>query len=197
MLRYLKPLVVVAMLSPIVVLIVRGVTGTMGANPIERITHDTGSMALLSLVFTLSVTPIRRLTGWNGVIRFRRMLGLFAFAYASLHFLTYLVLDHFFDLATIVGDLTKRPYIMAGATGLVLMVPLAITSTTGWIRRLGGRSVAAAASPDVCRGDCRRRALLVAREGRHLGAAPLRDRGGVLLGVRAWYAWRNRRARPR
>jgi sulfoxide reductase heme-binding subunit YedZ len=138
--RYVKPLVFAAMLAPLVWLVARAFTGGLGANPIDRITDETGTMALRSIVLTLAVTPFRRVTGWNEVIRLRRMLGLFAFTYASLHFLTYIVLDQFFDWTAISGDLTKRPFIMAGFTAFVVMVPLAVTSTAGWIRRLGGRA---------------------------------------------------------
>jgi sulfoxide reductase heme-binding subunit YedZ len=112
----------------------------LGANPIETITHETGVWTLRFLLITLAVTPVRRITGWNEVIRFRRMLGLFAFFYASLHLLTYVWLDQFFDSASIVKDVAKRPFITAGFSGYVLLVPLALTSTAGMIRRLGGRT---------------------------------------------------------
>ena len=137
--RRLKPIVFVLCALPAAWLAVAGVAGKLGANPIDKITDETGTWTLRLLLATLAITPLRRLTGWNDVVRFRRMLGLFAFFYATLHLATYVVLDQFFDPASIVGDLTKRPFIMAGATGFALMLPLAITSTTGWIRRLGGR----------------------------------------------------------
>jgi len=111
----------------------------LGANPIETITKFTGSWALFILLASLSVTPLRKITGWNELIKFRRMLGLFAFCYALLHFSTFLVLDHFFDFARIAKDIVKRPYVTAGFTALVLMIPLAVTSTSGMIRRLGKR----------------------------------------------------------
>ena len=126
--RVVKPLVFAAMCAPLGLLVFRAFSGGLGANPIDRITDDTGTMALRSLVLTLAVTPVRRISGWNDVIKLRRMLGLFAFTYAALHFLTYIVLDQFFDWQTISGDLTKRPYIIAGFTGFVLMLPLAIPS---------------------------------------------------------------------
>lgn len=111
----------------------------LGANPIERITLQTGWWGLTLLVATLAITPLRRLTGWNGAVKLRRLLGLFAFFYVCLHFLTYLVLDHFFYWPTIVEDIVERPFITVGFTAFVLLVPLAITSTRGWIRRLGRR----------------------------------------------------------
>lgn len=113
--------------------------GTLGANPAEALQLGTGIWALRFLVITLAVTPIRRLTKWNGVIRYRRMLGLFAFFYAFLHLLTYAVLDRYFDLAGVWEDVAKRPFITAGMLAFVAMIPLAITSTKGWIRRLGRR----------------------------------------------------------
>src|SRR5205807_10048119 len=91
------------------------------------------------LLITLSITPVRRLLNLPDLIRFRRMLGLFAFFYGFLHFITYIWLDKFFDMSDIVKDVAKRPFITAGFTGFMLMVPLAITSTRGWVRRLGGR----------------------------------------------------------
>ena len=109
------------------------------ANPIEYITRFTGSWSLIILLASLAVTPLRRLTGWNEVIKLRRMLGLFAFGYAALHFSTYMVLDFFFDFAAIAKDILKRPYITVGFSALVLMIPLAVTSTAGMIRRLGKR----------------------------------------------------------
>jgi sulfoxide reductase heme-binding subunit YedZ len=126
-------------LIPAALLVWRAVADDLGANPIEAVTLSTGRWTLRFLLITLAVTPLRRLTGWNRAITFRRMFGLFAFFYASLHFATYMVIDQFFDWETIVEDITKRPFIMAGFAALVLLVPLALTSTKGWIRRLGRR----------------------------------------------------------
>lgn len=136
--RVLKAAVFVAAAMPFVLLIARAFTDGLGANPIDKVTDETGTWTLRFLLLTLAVTPLRRLTGWNEVIGLRRMLGLFAFFYASLHFCTYLVLDQFFAFDLIVKDVAKRPFITAGFTGFVLMVPLAVTSTARWIRRLGG-----------------------------------------------------------
>jgi sulfoxide reductase heme-binding subunit YedZ len=111
----------------------------LGANPIEYITRDTGDWTLRFLLITLAITPARALLRRPELIRFRRMLGLFAFFYGSLHFLTYLWLDKFFDWSDMARDVMKRPFITAGFTAFVLMTPLAATSTAGWIRRLGGR----------------------------------------------------------
>lgn len=105
-------------------------------NPIEFITRSTGTWTLVWLLATLAVTPLRRLAGWNVLQRFRRMLGLFAFFYAALHFTTYLWLDQFFDWHAIVKDIAKRPFITVGFAALLLMTPLAVTSTDGWLRRL-------------------------------------------------------------
>jgi sulfoxide reductase heme-binding subunit YedZ len=129
----------VAAVAPLTGLAFRGVGGELGANPIEVITHETGIWALRFLLITLAITPLRQLSGWRSLIGFRRMLGLFAFLYASLHFCTYLVLDQFFDFASIIEDIAKRTYITAGFAAFVLLVPLAATSTTAMIRRLGGR----------------------------------------------------------
>lgn len=116
----------------------------LGANPIEEITHRTGDWTIRLLLGALAVTPVRRLTGWNGIIRFRRTIGLLAFTYASLHFLTWVVLDQglFLQgdaLGYVLEDVAKRPYITVGFTAFVLLVPLAVTSTRGWVRRLGRR----------------------------------------------------------
>ncbi len=113
--------------------------GLLGANPIEVITHSTGDWILIFLLVTLSVTPVRKLTGQLWLIRYRRMFGLFAFFYAVLHFLTYIWLDKFFDVHAMWADVIKRRFITVGFTGFVLLIPLALTSTTGWIRRLGGK----------------------------------------------------------
>ncbi|HXW08871.1 MAG TPA: protein-methionine-sulfoxide reductase heme-binding subunit MsrQ [Vicinamibacterales bacterium] len=134
-----KPLVFAAALAPFLWLVVRALTGRLSVNPIEDVTLTTGIWALRFLLITLAITPVRRLTGWNALVQYRRMLGLFAFFYASLHFLTYVVLDQFFAIGFILGDIAKRPYITAGTVAFVLLVPLAITSTRGWIRRLGRR----------------------------------------------------------
>ena len=112
--------------------------GQLSANPLEDIRDTTGIWTLRFLIFTLAVTPLRRITGWHSLIRLRRMLGLFAFFHAVLHFVTYVWLDQFFAWDEMIADLTKRRFIMAGYVSFVLLVPLAITSTKHWIRRLGG-----------------------------------------------------------
>ncbi len=137
--RLQKPVVFAACLVPLGLLAWRAFTGGLGANPIEAITHATGDWTLRFLLITLAITPLRRLLRWNRVIGFRRMLGLFAFFYGVLHLFTYLWLDKFFAWADILHDIPKRPFITVGVAAFTLMVPLALTSTAGAIRRLGGR----------------------------------------------------------
>lgn len=137
--KFAKPAVFLASLAPLGMLLWRAAHNNLGANPIEFITHATGTWTLRFLILTLAVTPARKLLGMPQLIRFRRMLGLFAFFYGTLHFLTYFWLDKFFDFAEITKDIAKRPFITAGFTAFVLLIPLAITSTKGWIRRLGGK----------------------------------------------------------
>ena len=134
-----KPVIFAACLVPVSLIVADIFQGRLGANPIEEITHRTGDWTLIFLLVTLGVSPLRRLTGWGVVIQFRRMLGLFAFSYGLVHFSIYVVFDHFFDLAAILEDIVKRPYVTVGFTSLMLLVPLAITSTKGWVKRLGGR----------------------------------------------------------
>ena len=112
---------------------------SLGANPIEKITRITGYWTLTFLLISLTITPLRRFSGWNWLMRLRRMLGLFVFFYASLHFLTYLVLDQFFDWASIVNDIFKRPYITVGFPAFLLLVPLAVTSNNRMIKLMGGK----------------------------------------------------------
>src|SRR5262245_41355148 len=151
----LKPLIFAAALAPACGLVWAFFTDHLSANPLGDITNTTGDWALRFLCITLAITPLRRLSGWNGAIRLRRMLGLFAFFYGGLHFFTYVVLDRLAGLdspeanaswmvwralvATIGGDIYRRPFIAVGSAAFVLMTPLAVTSTSGMIRRLGGR----------------------------------------------------------
>lgn len=135
----LKALTFLLCLIPLARLGWLGLNDGLGANPIEFITRSTGTWTLVFLMITLSVTPLRRITGWNGLIRFRRMLGLFAFFYVCLHFTTYIWLDQFFDLAEIVKDVIKRPFITVGFACFVLLIPLAVTSTNAMQRRLKRR----------------------------------------------------------
>ncbi|HEY3302518.1 MAG TPA: protein-methionine-sulfoxide reductase heme-binding subunit MsrQ [Candidatus Binatia bacterium] len=116
-----------------------GYHGNLGANPIEVVTRSTGTWTLVFLLITLAITPLRKLTGWNELIKFRRMLGLCAFFYACLHFTTYAWLDQFFDVAAIVKDVAKQPFITVGFASFVLLIPLAVTSTGAMVRRLGKR----------------------------------------------------------
>jgi methionine sulfoxide reductase heme-binding subunit len=137
--RVLKFLVFVLCVLPGAWLVGRALTGGLSANPVEDITRTTGIWSLRLLLVSLAVTPVRRVTGWNAVIGVRRMLGLFAFGYVCLHLATYVVFDHVFDPRTILEDIAKRRYITAGFAAFLLLVPLAVTSTAGWIARLGGR----------------------------------------------------------
>ena len=139
MIRALKVVVYLLCLVPFLLLVWGLVTADLGTNPVERITHTTGDWTLRFLVLTLCITPLRKLTGWNQAIRFRRMLGLFAFFYGCLHFTIYVLSIASLNVSEIANDIAKRPYITVGFTGFVAMIPLAITSTKKWIARLGGR----------------------------------------------------------
>ncbi|HJV87824.1 MAG TPA: protein-methionine-sulfoxide reductase heme-binding subunit MsrQ [Noviherbaspirillum sp.] len=135
----IKTVIFVAALLPFTRLVLFAFTDRLGANPIEFITRNTGDWTLYFLCFTLAVTPLRRLSKWHWLIKLRRMLGLFAFFYATLHFTTFFWFDHFFDVDEMLRDVAKRPFITVGFTAFLLLLPLAITSTNGMIRRLGGK----------------------------------------------------------
>jgi sulfoxide reductase heme-binding subunit YedZ len=144
--RALKPALFVAAALPFALLAGRlylVYTGAhpdlLGAEPVERLEHATGQWALRFVALTLAVTPLRRLTGWNGLAAYRRMLGLFAFFYATTHLAVYAGLDLELELGEVAAEIVKRPYITLGMLSWLALVPLAVTSTTGWIRRLGGR----------------------------------------------------------
>jgi methionine sulfoxide reductase heme-binding subunit len=138
-LRWAKVAVFVAAWYPLARIVFFGMTDRLGANPIEFITRSTGLWTLVFLCITLTVTPLRRLTGWNALLRFRRMLGLYAFFYAALHFTTYIWFDKWFDVAAMLKDVGKRPFITVGFAAFVLLIPLAVTSTKAMVRRLGRR----------------------------------------------------------
>jgi len=188
-----QAVLVIAAAAPLAGLIVRAAGGEL-ADPVEDITHLTGEWALRLLLACLAVTPLRRLFGWRGLAPFRRTLGLLAFGYALLHFATYVALDLGFDFATLAEDVGERLYITAGFAAFLLLLPLAITSTRGWQRRLGRRwlklhrVVYAAGALAVLhfiwlvKADLREPLIYAA-----LLAA--------LLGARAHHAWRSRRAR--
>lgn len=133
----IKPAVFMAGLTPLVLLLWKGLAGSLGANPIEEITHWTGDWTLRLLLITLTMTPLRRLSGWVWPVRIRRMVGLFAFFYGTLHLVTYVWLDQFFWWEEIVRDVIERPYITVGFLGYLLLIPLAVTSTNKMMRRLG------------------------------------------------------------
>jgi len=138
--KWSKVVVFLLCLVPLEYLGLRAHQGELTANPVEFVQHFTGDWTLRFLLITLSVTPLRKLLNVPELIRFRRMLGLFAFTYVSLHFLTYIGPDQSFDLGRMWKDVVKRPFVTVGFLGFVLLIPLALTSTKGWIRRLGGRS---------------------------------------------------------
>ena len=137
--RFAKLVLFVNALVPLALLLTDVYRKRVGANPLEFVTRTTGVLTLVFLLISLAVTPLRRTTGLNWLTRFRRMLGLFAFFYGSLHLMTYVAFDRFFHLKTIPGDVAKRPFIAIGMTAFFLMVPLAITSTDKMVKRLGGK----------------------------------------------------------
>ncbi|WP_211460587.1 protein-methionine-sulfoxide reductase heme-binding subunit MsrQ [Collimonas silvisoli] len=192
--KFLKIILFVLALVPAARLLLFGFTDRLGANPIEFITRSSGDWTLYFLCITLAVTPLRRVSNWNWLIKLRRMLGLFAFFYASLHFTTFLWFDHFFDISEMLKDVVKRPFITVGFIAFVLLLPLALTSTNGMIRRLGGK-----------RWQWLHRSLyLIAmlgilhfwwmRAGKHNFEKPILFGAIVaaLLLVRVWFAWCNR-----
>ena len=138
-LALLKVVLFVAALLPLARLIAFAALDRLGANPVEFITRNTGDWTLYFLCLTLAVTPLRRLTNWNWLVKLRRMIGLYAFFYALLHFTTFFWFDHFFDLGEMWRDVLKRPFILVGFIAFVLLIPLAVTSTNGMVRRLGGK----------------------------------------------------------
>jgi len=135
----IKTVIFILCLLPLARLTGFAMLDQLGANPLEFITRNTGDWTLYFLCVTLAVTPIRKISGWSWLLRLRRMLGLYAFFYASLHFLTFLWFDHFFDLAEMWADVLKRPFITVGFLGFAGLLPLALTSTNGMIKRLGGK----------------------------------------------------------
>jgi sulfoxide reductase heme-binding subunit YedZ len=137
--KWTKVVVFALCLVPLAILIWRGFHNELGANHIEFITHATGDWTLRFLILTLAITPLRKILHQPQLIRFRRMLGLFAFFYVCLHFATWIGLDKFFDWSEMWKDVQKRRFITVGFAGFILLIPLAITSTAGWIRRLGGK----------------------------------------------------------
>jgi len=137
--RFTKLVILINGLVPLVLLLWDWYHKRLGANPLELVTRTTGMLALVFLIVSLAVTPLRRTTGLNWLIKFRRLLGLFAFFYGSLHLMTYVAFDRFFHLGTIPADVLKRPFIAIGMSAFFLMVPLAITSTDKMVKRLGGK----------------------------------------------------------
>jgi sulfoxide reductase heme-binding subunit YedZ len=137
--QILKPLAWLLCLIPLLRLIVEGLTAHLGANPVERVTHRTGLATLVLLLVGLAITPLRRITGVPWLIQYRRLIGLFAFFYGTLHLLTYLVLDQALSITAMAHDVAKRPFITLGTLSWLVMLPLALTSTQSAIRRLGKR----------------------------------------------------------
>jgi sulfoxide reductase heme-binding subunit YedZ len=188
-----KPVVFLAGLVPLALLVWRALYGELGANPIETLSRATGDWTMRFLLLTLAIRPLRRLSGWEALVRLRRMLGLYAFFYACLHLLVYAGLDLFFDPVAILNDVAKRPYVTVGFASFLLLVPLAATSTRAAMRRLGGRRwqrlhrlVYLATAGGVLhelwlvKSDIREPLLYA------LAAA-------LLLGFRLWERWRRRR----
>jgi len=132
----IKPVLFLVCLLPFFNLVYQAFLGSLGTNPVEEITHRTGDWGLRFLLITLTVTPLRRISGWSWLLKLRRMLGLYAFFYAVLHFITYIWFDQYFDWMEILLDIPKRPFITVGFAAFVLLIPLAMTSTRGMVRRL-------------------------------------------------------------
>jgi sulfoxide reductase heme-binding subunit YedZ len=137
--RVVKPLLYLVAVLPFAWVVYALAAGRVDGDQVKFIQHVTGTTVLVSLLATLAITPLRRLTGWNEVIRIRRLVGLTAFWYALLHFLTYIVFDQSLSAADIAEDVAKHPWVLVGFTSFLLLIPLAVTSTNGWVRRLGGK----------------------------------------------------------
>lgn len=195
-LRVVKAIVWVVALMPFLRIVFLGTTDQFGPNPLEFVTRSTGTWTLVLLCCTLAITPLRRITGMNWLIRLRRMLGLYAFFYGSIHFLIWLLVDRGLDPASMLKDIVKRPFITVGFAAFVLMIPLAATSTNAMVRRLGGK-----------RWQWLHRLVYVTgvlgilhywwhKAGKHdfaevsIYAAVM----AVLLGLRVWWAWRSPRS---
>jgi sulfoxide reductase heme-binding subunit YedZ len=138
--RVVKPALYVAALLPLAWLLYALLSGLVMGDQVKFMQHVTGDTVLSCLMLTLAITPLRRITGWNEIIRVRRLIGLSAFWYACLHLTTYVVFDQDFSLMEITKDIVKHPWVLVGFTGFLCLLPLAITSTNGWIRRLGGKN---------------------------------------------------------
>ena len=137
--RFYKLLISVNALLPLMLLGLDWYRGQLGANPIEFFLRATGVLTLVFVIVTLAVTPLRRIFGWNGLTKYRRMLGLYGFFYACVHITTYTIFDKSLDLLAIIDDVWQRPFIAVGMAAFALLVPLAVTSTNGWVKRLGGK----------------------------------------------------------
>jgi sulfoxide reductase heme-binding subunit YedZ len=137
--KWTKVLVFILCLVPLGLLVWQGLHNDLTLNPVQYVEHTTGDWVLRFLAMTLAITPLRKMLRLPQLIRFRRMLGLFAFFYVCLHFTTWVWLDRYFDWRQMLDDVTKRPFITVGFAAFVLLIPLALTSTAGWIRRLGGK----------------------------------------------------------
>ncbi len=186
--RLRHSVVIAAALVPLLGLVGRAMIGDLGANPIEEITHFTGTGTLRCLLLTLAVTPARRIFGWSWLAPLRRTLGLITFAYATLHALTYVALDHFFDWETLIEDVTERRYITVGFAGFLCLLPLAVTSTARMMKRLGRRWVTLhrlAYAAGVC-GVVHYLWLVKADLSTPLVYAGIL---AVLLGSRFWFRW--------
>jgi len=133
---FIKPILFTVCLVPFIALVIGAVNNTLGTNPVETMTHETGEWTLRLLLVTLVITPLRRLSGKSWLIKLRRMLGLYTFFYACLHFITYIWLDQYFDWMEIIRDIPKRPFITVGFAAFVLLIPLAVTSNNKMMRRL-------------------------------------------------------------
>ncbi len=189
--KALAPLLFLVALVPAIRLVGRFAGNDLGVNPAETLQLETGIWALRLLLITLAITPLRRLTGWNRIIQYRRMLGLFAFFYATLHVLTYLVFDLSLAFGELLADVAKRPFITLGFVAFVAMVPLAATSTRAAIRRLGRRWQALHRLIYVSAVFA---ALHYLWKVKVVTGAPVSYAAAVaaLLGVRAWWLMKNR-----
>jgi len=138
--KFHKILISINALIPLAFLLYDAYRGSLGANPIEFFLRTTGVLTLTFLIITLAVTPLRKVFGWNSLIKFRRMLGLYAFFYAAIHLITYSIFDKSLDAAAIVGDVWQRPFIAIGMLAFAMLVPLAVTSTNAMVKRIGGKN---------------------------------------------------------